>query len=41
MYSKWYVKVYSTVPRNYVVSKDINMSEMLYKGIKTHDMMCP
>lgn len=41
MYSKWYVKVYSTVPRTYVVSKDVNMSEMLYKGIETLDMMCP
>lgn len=41
MYSKWYVKVYSTVPRTYMVSKDVNMSEMLCKGIERHDMVCP
>lgn len=33
-------KVYSTVPRTYGV-KDVNMSEMLCKGIERHDMACP
>ena len=32
---------YITVPRTYVVSKDVKKSEMLYKGIETRDMMCP
>lgn len=39
MYSKWCVKLYSTVPRKYVVFKNVNMNEILYKGIEKDDMM--
>lgn len=39
MYLKWYVKVYSLMPKRYLVFKNVTMNWILYRGTEIDDMM--